>query len=63
MYNLAAFDLHQATEKLYGTILLVFTRYKPSTHDLEKLSQRVSSIEPKFLINISQGCWRGEGAF
>ncbi len=49
MYNLAAFDLHQATEKLYGTILLVFTRYKPSTHDLEKLGQRVGSIEPKFL--------------
>jgi len=49
MYNLAAFDLHQATEKLYGTILLVFTRYKPSTHDLEKLGQRVGSIEPTFL--------------
>ncbi|MCB2263612.1 MAG: HEPN domain-containing protein [Candidatus Thiosymbion ectosymbiont of Robbea hypermnestra] len=41
--------LHQVTERLYGTILLVFTRYKPSTHDLEKLSQRVSSIEPRFL--------------
>lgn len=49
MYNLAAFDLHQATEKLYGTVLLVFTRYKPSTHDLEKLGQRVTSIEPRFL--------------
>ena len=47
--NFAAFNLHQATEKLYGTILLVFTRYKPSTHDLEKLGQRVCSIEPKFL--------------
>lgn len=45
----AAFELHQATERLYGTILLVFTRYKPSTHDLEKLAQRVGSIEPKFL--------------
>ena len=30
-------------------ILLVFTRYKPSTHDIEKLGQRVSSIEPSFL--------------
>ncbi|WP_176722526.1 HEPN domain-containing protein, partial [Candidatus Thiosymbion oneisti] len=45
----AAFNLHQVTERLYGTILLVFTRYKPSTHDLEKLGQRVSSIEPRFL--------------
>ncbi len=49
MYNLAAFDLHQVTEKLYGTILLVFTRYKPKTHNLEKLCQRVGGIEPKFL--------------
>jgi uncharacterized protein len=48
-YNLAAFELHQVTERLFGAILLVFTRYKPSTHDLEKLYQRVSSIEPKFL--------------
>ncbi|MCB2261629.1 MAG: HEPN domain-containing protein [Candidatus Thiosymbion ectosymbiont of Robbea hypermnestra] len=48
-YKKAAFYLHQATESFYGTILLVFTRYKPSTHDLEKLGQRVSSIEPRFL--------------
>lgn len=48
-YSEAAFQLHQITESLYGTILLVFTRYKPSTHDLEKLGQRVGSIEPKFL--------------
>ncbi|WP_176722246.1 HEPN domain-containing protein [Candidatus Thiosymbion oneisti] len=48
-HSLAAFELHQVTERLYGTILLVFTRYKPSTHDLEKLGQRVSSIEPRFL--------------
>jgi len=48
-YKKAAFYLHQATESFYGTILLVFTRYKPSTHDLEKLNQRVSSIEPKFV--------------
>lgn len=47
--NYAAFNLHQVTERLYGTILLVFTRYKPSTHDLEKLGQRVGSIEPRFL--------------
>jgi predicted nucleotidyltransferase/HEPN domain-containing protein len=47
--NNSAFLLHQVTEKLFGTILLVYTRYKPSTHDLEKLNQRVSSIEPRFL--------------
>jgi len=48
-YNNAAFLLHQITERLYGAILLVFTRYKPSTHDIEKLGQRIASIEPRFL--------------
>ncbi len=54
-YNEAAFQLHQVTESLYGTILLVFTRYKPSTHDLAKLSQRVTSIKPQFLSVFPQG--------
>ena len=53
--NKAAFELHQVTEKLYGTILLVFTRYKPSTHDLSKLAQRVASIETQFLSVFPQG--------
>ncbi|MPY24537.1 HEPN domain-containing protein [Shewanella sp. YLB-07] len=35
--NIAAFLLHQATEHLYSAILLVFTRYKPNSHDLKKL--------------------------
>lgn len=48
-YNEAAFNLHQMTERLYGAILLVFTRYKPNTHDLKKLGQRVASVEPAFL--------------
>ncbi|MDN3654054.1 HEPN domain-containing protein [Ferruginibacter paludis] len=37
--NDAAFLLHQACEKLYNTILLVFKSYKPKTHNLEKLRQ------------------------
>ncbi len=48
-YNLAAFLLHQATERFFSTILLVFTRYKPNTHDLEKLYTYVNSQEPEFL--------------
>jgi len=51
----AAFELHQATERLYSTVLLVFTRYKPSTHDLAKLAQRVASAEPQFLTVFPQG--------
>jgi predicted nucleotidyltransferase len=48
-YPKAAFELHQATERLYGAILLVFSRYKPSTHDLETLGKQAAALEPKFL--------------
>jgi HEPN domain-containing protein len=51
----AAFLLHQMTERMFGAILLVFTRYKPSTHDLSKLLKRVASIEPRFLEVFPQG--------
>ena len=53
--NKAAFYLHQSVESFYGTILLVFTRYKPSTHDLEKLGSRVASVETEFLRIFPQG--------
>lgn len=33
----AVFQLHQAAERYYMTVLLVFTDYKPKTHDLEEL--------------------------
>lgn len=54
-YAEAAFFLHQAAERFYGAILLVVTRYKPSTHDLAKLCQRVAGVEPKFLTVFPQG--------
>ena len=41
----AAFILHQVTERLYSTLLLVFTRYKPNTHDLFALRKRVHLID------------------
>ncbi|WDE12403.1 HEPN domain-containing protein [Thalassomonas haliotis] len=53
-YNKSAFYLHQAAECLYGAILLVFTRYKPSSHDLAKLARRVASAEPQFLTVFPQ---------
>ncbi len=61
--NKSAFFLHQATECFYGAILLVFTLYKPSTHDLEKLSQRVSSIEPRFLSIFPRSTEEGKERF
>ena len=38
--NIATFYLHQATESLYYAMLLVFTGYKPKTHNLWKLRKK-----------------------
>jgi predicted nucleotidyltransferase/HEPN domain-containing protein len=48
-YNNAAFQLHQAVERFYAAVLLVFTNYKPRIHDLEKLSRMVAGQDPAFL--------------
>jgi predicted nucleotidyltransferase/HEPN domain-containing protein len=48
-YKNAAFYLHQATERFYGAILLVFTNYRPKMHDLEKLSHMVAGYDPALL--------------
>jgi HEPN domain-containing protein len=48
-YNEAAFLLHQATERLYSGILLVFTRYKPNTHDLNKLRDLTNAQDSRFI--------------
>ena len=54
MLKLAAFDLHQATEACYKTILLVFTNYNPNEHLLgflgnmaTKHDSALSNIFPK----------------
>lgn len=47
-YNNAAFLLHQATERYYGAIQLVFTGYKPKTHDIEALGQLAKSLNMEF---------------
>jgi HEPN domain-containing protein len=48
-YKLAAFQLHQATERFYAAILLVFTNYRPKLHDLETLTHMVTGCDPAFL--------------
>ena len=45
----AAFLLHQATERYYAAILLVFTDYKPRTHDIEDLGNQAGKLHPGFL--------------
>lgn len=47
-YSTAAFYLHQVVERLYSVILLVFTRYKPNTHDLRLLRKLVNSVDNRF---------------
>ena len=42
--NEAAFQLHQATERFFNTVLLTFVRYKPKTHDIEKLDRQASNL-------------------
>ena len=47
-YKIAAFQLHQATERYYSTIQLVFAGYKPKTHDLDVLGRRAKSLNMEF---------------
>lgn len=42
----AAFVLHQAAERYYHATLLVFTGYKPKTHNLDELAQETEVLHP-----------------
>lgn len=46
--NNAAFHLHQVAEALYVAALLVYTGYKPKTHNIEKLRAYVIECDPDF---------------
>lgn len=46
--NKAAFELHQAAERYYGAIQLVYTAYKPKTHDLEVLGHLAKACDMEF---------------
>ena len=45
--KLAAFLLHQATERYYHCLFLVRTLYSPKTHNLNQLRQLAEAIEPR----------------
>jgi HEPN domain-containing protein len=49
MPNEAAFQLHQAAERYYTTMLLVYIGYKPKTHDLEKLRKLATTQVPELI--------------
>ena len=45
-HNNAAFQLHQATERLYQCLFLVRTLYTPKTHNLNRLRALAEDMEP-----------------
>jgi len=48
--KIAAFLLHQAAETLYYTTLLVFTSYKPKTHNLGKLRKQAKELSEELYL-------------
>ncbi|MDZ4067306.1 MAG: HEPN domain-containing protein [Tabrizicola sp.] len=48
-YRKAAFDLHQATERLYNIVLLVFTGYTPHTHNLVQLRRLAEPLDERLV--------------
>ncbi len=47
--RLAAFQLHQATERLYHCVLLVLTLYSPKLHRLTKLRSQAESVDTRLI--------------
>jgi predicted nucleotidyltransferase/HEPN domain-containing protein len=57
--NEAAFQLHQATERLYQCLFLVRTLYTPKTHNLNRLRALAEDMEPA-LKQVWPGATREE---
>jgi len=53
-YNLSAFMLHQSCEKLYNTILMVFTNYRPKSHRLQDLGGMVKRFSMELVAVFPQ---------
>ena len=56
--NHAAFELHQAVERLYGAYLLTTTLYSPSTHNIRKLRSLAEAKDERF-----RAVWPDEDRF
>jgi HEPN domain-containing protein len=48
-YKIAAFELHQATERFYAAALLVSVGGKPKIHNLETLGKIIVYYHPEFM--------------
>ena len=53
--KLAAFDLHQATERLYHCMLLVLTLYSPKSHKLNFLRSQCEQLVPELAAAWPRG--------
>jgi len=47
-YKEAAFQLHQATERFYCAITLVFVNYRYRLHDIQRLGRKAVGYNPEF---------------
>ncbi|EJJ28546.1 HEPN domain-containing protein, partial [Rhizobium sp. CF142] len=47
--NLAAFTLHQATERLYHCLLLTLTLYSPKSHRVKVLRSRAEELDKRLI--------------
>ncbi|MHC4395558.1 MAG: HEPN domain-containing protein [Planctomycetota bacterium] len=47
-YKKAAFELHQAVERFYSAVTLVFVNYRFRTHDIETLGKKAVSYDSEF---------------
>lgn len=61
--KLAAFNLHQATERYYAALLLVFTAYKPRIHNIEKLGKQASDLAPALRDVFPRGTPENDALF
>lgn len=48
-YSKAAFELHQATERFYGTAMLVCAGDRPKIHNIERLGKMTARYYPEFI--------------
>jgi len=61
--KIAAFELHQATERLYHGVQLVLTLYSPKSHKLNFLRSQAERLAPELIdawpraTRFEQRCW------
>ncbi len=48
--KIAVFELHQAVERYYVALILVFTGYRPKTHSLKELGEQAQRIHERFKV-------------